>query len=455
MQNKIKSTILIIPQTQEIIVKLYFSIAILFSLVIVSGLGLVYAQSNPPPSECTDMPNETLEEKIEKKECRVNEAQDRIDASTVNAEKLYWIEKLEIRQAALDKLLQQQLEATEPVIPEPVIPEPVIPEPVIPEPVIPEPVTPTPEPTTATPQDLLDIIDEINNLQTTINELRNRLLSLMVVVQEPITYTAPEEIPIINTAEPYAVTNGTSFKIGDTIRVSGLIPTLPEESRIYVNGEPIPLGFNFRAGIYGVNNNYNDDIFDLGCEYPNLEIDHTYHSCDTHDRVTLNEDGTFHSDFEITGEGVAEYGLHFIYVRMELSNLYEFSDGSRYHHTKSNEFLIAPDTNPSSAFVKHSEGTIEPVAGSKFLGCQETPEGCFIPSIITVNVGEKVIFSNTDNVAHTFVSGSPVGGIHDVFDSGLVFAGDSFEWHPTKAGKVPYFCMVHPWMTGNITVVNQ
>ena len=147
--------------------KFSFSIAILFSLAVVaSGLGLVSveAQSEPPPSECIDMPNETLEEKIEKKECKVDEAQDRIAAATVNAEKLFWIEKLEIRQAALDRLLQQQLEATEPVTPEPVTPEPVTPEPVIPTPATSEPPTPTPatsEPASATHEDVRNTVDQL------------------------------------------------------------------------------------------------------------------------------------------------------------------------------------------------------------------------------------------------------------------------------------------------------
>ena len=98
---------------------------------------------------------------------------------------------------------------------------------------------------------------------------------------------------------------------------------------------------------------------------------------------------------------------------------------------------------------------IESAAGSGTPGCEETPEGCFIPSIATIGVGGKVIFPNTDNVAHTFTSGSPADGPSSVFDSGLVFVGSSFEWSPTEAGEVPYFCMVHPWKTGSIIVVDQ
>ena len=39
-----------------------------------------------------------------------------------------------------------------------------------------------------------------------------------------------------------------------------------------------------------------------------------------------------------------------------------------------------------------------------------------------------------------------------LFDSGLAMAGSTFEWSPTEAGEVSYFCMVHPWMQGIIIV---
>ena len=49
-----------------------------------------------------------------------------------------------------------------------------------------------------------------------------------------------------------------------------------------------------------------------------------------------------------------------------------------------------------AAFADHTEVTIEPIAGSGTPGCEETPEGCFMPGTATVDVGGVVIFSNTD-----------------------------------------------------------
>ncbi|QDI89710.1 PEFG-CTERM sorting domain-containing protein [Candidatus Nitrosopumilus sp. SW] len=108
-------------------------------------------------------------------------------------------------------------------------------------------------------------------------------------------------------------------------------------------------------------------------------------------------------------------------------------------------------TTPA-AYADHSEVTIVPASGSGAPGCEETADGCYIPSTATVDVGGVVIMSNTDTAAHTFTSGTPDDGPDGVFDTSLLMAGSSFEWTPTTVGEQPYFCMVHPWMQGLIIV---
>ena len=105
-----------------------------------------------------------------------------------------------------------------------------------------------------------------------------------------------------------------------------------------------------------------------------------------------------------------------------------------------------------AAFADHSEVTIEAAQGSGAPGCEETAEGCYIPSTATVDVGGKVIMSNPDTAAHTFTAGSPTDGPSGEFDSGLIMAGGLYEYSPDTVGEIPYFCMVHPWMQGLIIV---
>ncbi|MCI4432108.1 MAG: PEFG-CTERM sorting domain-containing protein [Nitrosopumilus sp.] len=108
-------------------------------------------------------------------------------------------------------------------------------------------------------------------------------------------------------------------------------------------------------------------------------------------------------------------------------------------------------TTPA-AFADHTEVTISTAPGSGTPGCEDTAEGCFVPKEATVDVGGKVIFSNMDTAAHTFTAGVAETGPTGEFDSSLVVPKSSYEWTPTTAGKVPYFCMVHPWMAGLIVV---
>ncbi len=105
------------------------------------------------------------------------------------------------------------------------------------------------------------------------------------------------------------------------------------------------------------------------------------------------------------------------------------------------------------AFADHSEVTIGAVEESGF--SQEcVADGCYIPSTAVVDVGGKVIMTNTDAIgAHTFTSGIIDGFAQNpsgLFDSGILASGESIEWYPDTVGEVPYYCMLHVWMVGTI-----
>jgi len=94
--------------------------------------------------------------------------------------------------------------------------------------------------------------------------------------------------------------------------------------------------------------------------------------------------------------------------------------------------------------------------GASIPGCQNTNE-CYIPTQVTVNVGDTVTWSNDDSAAHTVTSGVPsdADSVGAVFDSSLFLVGDTFSLRFNEDGQFPYFCIVHPWMTGIVTVVGE
>ena len=99
---------------------------------------------------------------------------------------------------------------------------------------------------------------------------------------------------------------------------------------------------------------------------------------------------------------------------------------------------------PMSADVSIPEGSSSP-------GC-EADNACYIEAEITVGVGATVTWTNDDTAAHTVTSGTPSDGPDEIFDSSIIMAGNTFEYTFEEAGEYDYFCIVHPWMTGKVTV---
>ena len=103
------------------------------------------------------------------------------------------------------------------------------------------------------------------------------------------------------------------------------------------------------------------------------------------------------------------------------------------------------------AFADHPKIDINMVVGSSTPGC-ETNNMCYMPYNAALGIGGEAVWHNVDTMAHTVSSGTPAEGLDDVFDSSLVPAGGMFSYKFEEAGTYDYFCMVHPWMTGIVTV---
>ena len=96
--------------------------------------------------------------------------------------------------------------------------------------------------------------------------------------------------------------------------------------------------------------------------------------------------------------------------------------------------------------------TVTNAAGSSTPGCEDTADGCFIPSTVTIEVGETVTWENNDTAAHTASGGNPTDGLTGPWDSSLIMAGGSYSYTADTEGTFDYFCMVHPWMRGTLIV---
>ena len=83
-------------------------------------------------------------------------------------------------------------------------------------------------------------------------------------------------------------------------------------------------------------------------------------------------------------------------------------------------------------------------------GCEET-NSCYLPSIITINQGQQVTWSNEDVAFHTVTSGL-YDEPSDLFDSGHLDPEQKFIVSFDEPGTFDYFCTLHPWMAGKVIV---
>jgi len=94
------------------------------------------------------------------------------------------------------------------------------------------------------------------------------------------------------------------------------------------------------------------------------------------------------------------------------------------------------------------------LAGTPSVAANDQPAGAsadvkidnfsFGPQTLTVSVGTTVVWTNRDDIPHTVVS------TDGVFKSKVRDTDEKFSYTFTKAGTYPYFCSVHPKMTGKV-----
>ena len=121
----------------------------------------------------------------------------------------------------------------------------------------------------------------------------------------------------------------------------------------------------------------------------------------------------------------------------------------------SNHQLVQID--PSTKMMENGEADISDTAfvsmpsGSGTPACAQTNK-CFIPFNAEIISGGTVTWSNDDVAVHTVTSGIVSEGPDDIFDSGIISPGSTFEHTFEDSGTYDYFCIVHPWMIGTVQV---
>lgn len=128
--------------------------------------------------------------------------------------------------------------------------------------------------------------------------------------------------------------------------------------------------------------------------------------------------------------------------------------------TSANSTSAAPTASPSAASGNQTNQTSSAAGPSVTLnileGASVQGNPAYDPDPLSVTAGDVVEVSNQDTVPHTATSGSgpedPESGSQ--FDTSIIDAGATaqIDTASLEAGDHPYYCSVHPYMLGSMTV---
>lgn len=78
---------------------------------------------------------------------------------------------------------------------------------------------------------------------------------------------------------------------------------------------------------------------------------------------------------------------------------------------------------------------------------------CFVPNNAQILRGGVISWINNDSFLHDVESGTP-GHVTNEFDLHIM-PGDTIQKKFEQSGVFPYFCRMHPWATGMVTVISE
>ena len=82
-------------------------------------------------------------------------------------------------------------------------------------------------------------------------------------------------------------------------------------------------------------------------------------------------------------------------------------------------------------------------------GCEED-KSCLIPHNKAVNLGNTILFLNEDEYEHNLRIRGESSYLHHPTD--VIRQNEYFVYKFNESGKYDYYCTLHPWMEGIITV---
>ncbi len=163
------------------------------------------------------------------------------------------------------------------------------------------------------------------------------------------------------------------------------------------------------------------------------------------------KDGSFHASGPVVSKSNLSYDLVLDGNRLLASaagSLWKINagmagNGQNYFM----EYLVSGKNLFGNVMASLTEQVIIPNGNSG-----QSNIGFFVPLNLEVLRGTTVTWENQDNIGHTVQSINSKGEVIPVFNSSVLKTGDTFSHKFDKPGVYHYYCTIHPWRIGVVTV---
>jgi plastocyanin len=119
-----------------------------------------------------------------------------------------------------------------------------------------------------------------------------------------------------------------------------------------------------------------------------------------------------------------------------------------------NETAISGNANATTIQNDVPNDSVKQYSVSIVPGAGDPKNNLFYkPADARVEKGTTITWTNDDQIVpHTVTAGNPKTGPSGDFDSGIMASDGKFSHTFDKEGVYDYYCTIHPWMEGKVTI---
>ncbi len=168
-------------------------------------------------------------------------------------------------------------------------------------------------------------------------------------------------------------------------------------------------------------------------------------------QINYNKDGSFHATGPATSRQNISYDL-----ALDGNRLLSSKAGSLW---KISAEMIGNNKNYLLEYLASGQDPLVNVVSSLSASVTipngnsaQSSMGFFVPLNSEILRGTTVTWQNQDNIGHTIQSINDQGTIIPMFNSPVLKTGETFSYKFDKPGVYHYYCSIHPWRIGVVTV---